>query len=267
MVAAGTLPFAGVAVLLAVVTGAAQVGFRITPSLAKPKLTNLSPKKGLERLKPGPASWELVKNIAKLVMLVAVAWGPVMGWWAHIDEPRGLDAWLSSTVALAATVLLRAGALAFVIAGADYGRNLFKHRGQLRMTRQEIREEAKSSEGSPEIKGKRRQRARELSRNRMLGDVARADVVIVNPTHVAVALRYEAGDVAPRVVAKGVNSLALKIRKIAYRNGVVVRQDVALARTLYRTTKVGHVIPGALYEAVAVVIAAAYRSRGRRAAA
>jgi flagellar biosynthesis protein FlhB len=266
MLAAGIAPFAIAATSIAVVTNIAQVGFRVTPSLAKPKLKNLSLKRGLERMKPGQQIYEMFKSVAKLALLAAVAWGPVQEWKGHLDERQGLDEALGSTLAVAGTILLRAGLLSFLIAAIDFARNLRKHRMQLKMTKQEVKEEAKSTDGNPLIKGKRRQFARELSRNRMLKSVATADVVIVNPTHVAVALKYEAGDAAPRVVAKGVNTMALKIKKLAYRHGVMVREDPPLARSLYRSTKVGHLIPTALYEAVAAVIAAAYRRRGRRAA-
>ena len=266
MLLAGTAPFVIAASSIAIVTSVAQVGFRITPTLAKPKLKNLSLKRGLERMKPTTQLYELFKSLAKLGLLTAVAWGPVTDWKAHLDERQGLDVALGSTLGLAGTILLRAGLLSFLIAAIDFARNLRKHRQQLRMTKQEIKEESKSTEGNPLIKGKRRQFARELSRNRMLKAVSTADVVIVNPTHVAVALKYEPGDPAPRVVAKGVNTMALKIKKLAFRHGVMVREDPPLARSLYRTTKVGHMIPTALYEAVAAVIAAAYRRRGRRAA-
>src|SRR5690606_2260219 len=123
-------------------------------------------------------------------------------------------------------------------------------------------EEAKQTEGDPLVKAQRRRRAQELSRNRMLREVAGADVVVTNPTHLAVALRYRDGEPAPRVVAKGADRLAAKIRKIAYRNGILVTEDKPLARALYRRCKVGAFIPGALYEAVAVVLAVAYRRYG-----
>ncbi len=114
------------------------------------------------------------------------------------------------------------------------------------------------------VKSARRRRAMEMSRNRMIADVATADVVVTNPTHLAIALHYDAEEAAPRVVAKGANKLAAKIRKEAYRNGVLVLEDKPLARTLYRRVKVGHFVPTALFEAVATVLAVAYRRRARR---
>lgn len=134
------------------------------------------------------------------------------------------------------------------------------------MSMQEVKQEHKDSEGDPLVKSQRRRRAVELSRNRMLRDVALADVVITNPTHFAVALRYADGEGAPRVVAKGADKLAAKIRGLAHRHGVLVTENKPLARALYRRCKVGHYVPAALYEAVAVVLAVAYRRRGRVAA-
>jgi flagellar biosynthetic protein FlhB len=113
------------------------------------------------------------------------------------------------------------------------------------------------------IRAKRRQRASEMSRNRMLRDVAMADVVVTNPTHLAIALRYSDGDAAPRVVAKGADHLAAKIRGIAYRSGVQVIEDKSLARALYRRVRIGGYVPAALFEAVAIVLATAYRRYGK----
>ncbi len=117
------------------------------------------------------------------------------------------------------------------------------------------------------LKAARRRRAMEMSRNRMIAEVAVADVVVTNPTHLAIALRYDPTEAAPRVLAKGANKLAAKIRREAYRNGITVLEDKPLARTLYRRVKVGHFVPTTLFEAVATVLAVAYRRRGRRKAA
>ena len=130
--------------------------------------------------------------------------------------------------------------------------------------KQEIKDESKQQEGDPLIRGMRRSKARELSRNRMIASVAEADVVLVNPVRLAVALRYRDGDLAPIVVAKGMGVMARRIRSEAYRHGVAVRQDKPLARAIYRRCQVGQMIPPELYEAVAVVLAAVLRARNRR---
>jgi flagellar biosynthetic protein FlhB len=134
----------------------------------------------------------------------------------------------------------------------------------MKMSKQELKEEYKSSEGDPMVRSARRQRAREMSRNRMIFDVGIADVVVTNPTRLAIALKYEDDEPAPRVVAKGANKLAAKIRAEARRNGVPVIEDKPLARALFRRIKIGHFIPGNLFEAVAAVLAVAYRRKAGR---
>jgi flagellar biosynthetic protein FlhB len=144
---------------------------------------------------------------------------------------------------------------------ADYLVTRVRTKRSLRMTRRELLQEHKEMEGDPLVRMQRRRRHRELSRNRMIADVATADVVITNPTHLAVALRYRPGEPAPRVVAKGAGRLAQRIRRVAYRHGILVREDPPLARAIYGRCRVGQFIPPALYEAVAIVLAVAYRRR------
>jgi flagellar biosynthesis protein FlhB len=259
-------PFLAAGVVAAVVGNVAQTGFSVSTKAAKPKLSHLSPKKGLDRLKPQQASWELVRSVGKLGLLAAVIWGPLMEFTNAAGAQRDVDAVIGRTLDMAWTVLLRTVLLMGVIAAIDYAYNRRKLNKNLMMSKEEIKQESKDSDGDPHIKGQRRRRAMELSRNRMLGEVAAADVVVVNPTHIAVALRYGDGDAAPRVVAKGADRIAAKIRKEAYRHGVLVTRDVPLARTLYRRCKVGSYVPAALYEAVAVVLALAYRRYGKVAA-
>jgi flagellar biosynthetic protein FlhB len=256
-------PFLAVAVLTALTAGFAQVGFTPMTQAAKPKLSNLSPKRGLQRFAPATAAWDLGRTVAKLGMLIVVIWGPVRDWSRRIGVDRNLDAGLSRLAEQSWTILLRGVLLAGVVAAADYLWNRSKLGRELRMSKDEVRQEAKDIEGDPMIKAKRRQRAGELSRNRMLADVTSADVVVTNPTHLAVALRYSPDEGAPRVVARGADKIAAKIRRTAYRHGVLVTEDKPLARALYRRCKVGAFVPAALYEAVAVVLAAAYRRNGR----
>lgn len=257
------VPIVGVATFAALASGFGQVGFRITPKAVKPKLSNLSPKKGLQRLAPAKAGWELGRTAIKLGLLIAIVWVPLRRW-VESPEARSLDTGLAETTAQVWALLLSVTGLAVVIAAADYGWNRYRTAKELRMSKDEVRRENKDSEGDPLVRGHRRRRAQELSRNRMLSDVATADVVVTNPTHFAVALRYADDEAAPRVVAKGTNLVAAKIRDLAHRNGVLVTENKPLARALYRRCKVGQYVPGALYEAVAVVLALAYRRRGLR---
>ena len=156
----------------------------------------------------------------------------------------------------------RMEALLVAIALLDVPLQWFRHRNRLKMTHQEAREEVRESEGDPAVKGRQRQRQREISRNRMLAAVPKADVVITNPTHFAVAIRYdEAGMGAPRVVAKGTDHLAAKIRELAMDAGVPLFEAPPLARALYAHVEIDHEIPATLYTAVAQVLAFVYQLR------
>jgi len=260
----GLVPFLGVAVILATAGGVAQVGFTLAPKAAKPKLSHLSLKKGLNRFKPAVFGWELVRTVLKLGLLLAVIWGPLTAWINRLGAPLGLMEAVGMTGDQVWVLVLRATILAIGIAAADYSVTRYRNSRELKMTKQEMKEEFKHSEGNPMVKSARRRRAMEMSRNRMIADVTLADVVVTNPTHFAIALRYLPNEPAPRVVAKGANKLAAKIRSEAYRNGVTVLEDKPLARALYRRVKIGHYVPTALFEAVATVLAVAYRRRSRR---
>jgi flagellar biosynthesis protein FlhB len=266
MASALALPFLAAATLAAVVAGVAQVGFKLTPKAAKPKLSHISPKSGLKRLKPQQAGWELVRIVTKLGLLALIVVAPIRAWAGQMTSARNLDSGLQRLSQQAFSIVTRAVLLALLIAAADYAWNRRKTARELRMSKYDVKKEHKDSEGDPLIRMQRRRRAHELSRNRMLRDVALADVVVTNPTHLAVALRYAEGDAAPKIVAKGADKIAAKIRAEAYRNGVVVTEDKPLARALYRRCKVGQHVPAALYEAVAVVLALAYRRYGKVAA-
>jgi flagellar biosynthesis protein FlhB len=262
MIVAILLPLLAVSVVAAIVAGVAQVGLKPTPKAAKPKLSHLSPKKGLQKFKPSTATWELFRSVLKLGLLVLLVWSPMREWMHEVTRDRGLDAGLARTMDQAWVLLIRVVLLAIATAAADYAWNRRKTARDIRMSKYDIKQEHKNTEGDPLLKGQRRRRQMEMSRNRMIGDVATADVVVTNPTHFAVALRYDSAEGAPRVVAKGTNKLAAKIRAAAYRNGVPVTENKPLARALYRQVKVGHFVPSALYDAVAVVLAFAYRRRG-----
>lgn len=253
-------PFLLMALVAGLAAGFGQVGFTLARKAAKPKLKYL--KRGLQRYKPSTALWELVRTVLKLGLLVAILWQPMVEWVDTLGGHRSLDQGLERTVGQAVAIVWRAALLAALIAAADYTYQRWKTNRDLKMSRQDVKREHKEQEGDPQLKSRRRRLAQEYSRNRMIRDVATADVVVTNPTHLAVALAYDPGDPAPRVMAKGADKLAERIRKEAYRNGVLVTEDKPLARELYRRVKVGKQIPAALYEAVAVVLALAYRRRG-----
>ncbi len=264
MLIVGLGPVLAVGAVLAVIGGVAQVGFVYAPKAARPKLSNLALKRGVEKFKPQTALAELVKTVGKVALLALVMWGPLQALFGEASTLHPLRTWLGMVDGLIGTVLVRALALSVVLAAADLAWSRYRTAKSQRMSKQDVRDEHKLSDGDPMIRQRRMSKAREMSRNRMIGSVAQADVVIVNPVRFAVALAYTDGDPAPRVVAKGSNRMARRIRTEAYRHGVPVTQDVALARALFRRCQVGQFVPAALFEAVAVVLAAVYRRRWQR---
>jgi flagellar biosynthesis protein FlhB len=245
----------------------AQTGLALSGKALKPKFDRLSPKKGLKRLFSPHSAWEAGKAALKLLVLTAVAWpgiahlGTALAGGGQLSNGQVLAMVSSSTMAL-----LRSTALAgLALAALDYSFQRHRVRKQIMMTKQEVKEEYKQSEGDPMTRSRIRQRQVEMSRNRMMAAVAVSSVVVVNPTHIAVALEYRQEWGAPRVVAKGQGHVAAKIRAEAERHGVPIVRDVPLARTLHSACKLGQAIPADLYEAVARLLAFVF-SLKRRAA-
>jgi flagellar biosynthetic protein FlhB len=184
-----------------------------------------------------------------------------MSWQDRVHEGWTFQSGISATGEILATIFVRVIAVSAAVAVADYLWNRRKLMRDLRMTKDEVRREAKDQMGDPLMRSRRAERGRQLSRNRMLAGVAQADVVITNPTHLAVALKYSPSEPAPRVVAKGADHAAAKIRAEARRYGILVTEDKPLARALFRRVRQGEYVPQALFEAVAVVLAIVYRRR------
>jgi flagellar biosynthetic protein FlhB len=151
-----------------------------------------------------------------------------------------------------------------VVAALDFAYQKFKYRKSLMMSKQEVKQEHKQREGDPLLKARMRSLQREMARKRMMQDVPKADVIVTNPTHIAVAIKYDADKMAaPRVVAKGADLLAQRIKDVAKKNGIPMVENVPLARALHKSVKVGGSVPRALYQAVAEVLAYVYRLKGR----
>jgi flagellar biosynthesis protein FlhB len=253
--------------LLAVIGPAALGGWLLSGQALSFKWDRLDPLKGLGRIFSTRGLVELAKALVKVAVVAAVG-GLFL--WHHRDEVSGISgAAVTSDVAHAFDLfgiffLILAGSTA-LIAAVDVPYQLWDHRRQLRMTRQEIRDEMKETEGRPEVKSRIRNVQREMARRRMMAEVHKADVVVTNPTHVAVALRYEPLRAnAPRLVAKGADLIAGRIRMVAAASDVPTVEAPTLARALYHTTKIGQEIPASLYLAVAQVLAYVYQLRGAR---
>ncbi len=253
MVAAGPACIAAVSV--AVLATAAQ-GVYLTGKTLVPKFNRLSPKSGFKRMFGVRSAWEAIKGLAKVGIIAIVAYALSRSLVPSLlSGPMPLGAVIDRTRGGLQTLIVSAAVTGLVLALADYAFQRRTVMKQLRMTKQEIKDEAKQTEGDPHVKSAIRSRQLAISRNRMLSAVASADVVLVNPTHYAVALKYEASRGAPRVVARGAGSLALKIREQARRHRVPVVEDKPLARTLYRVCDLGDEIPTELYLAVARILA------------
>ncbi|GAB6875765.1 EscU/YscU/HrcU family type III secretion system export apparatus switch protein [Thermaerobacter litoralis] len=267
---AAGVPLALAGWVVAAAAGFVQSGGLFQPGLVAPRWERVNPLAGLGRLVSRRALVELLKAPVKLAILAA-ALGPGLVR-AAADLLGAIGAPVPAVLALAGQAvqgLLWRGALAYLlVALADYAYQWWEHQQSLWMTVQEWKQDQKEAEGDPVLRQRVRQRQRQLARRRMLQEVPRADVVVTNPTHVAVALRYDpARMAAPVVVAKGLDSLALRIRQLAEAHGVPVMEEPALARALYRAVEVGREIPAAFYVAVAEVLAFVWRLRGTAAAA
>jgi flagellar biosynthetic protein FlhB len=235
----------------------AQVGFAFSGKALKPKFDRISPKKGLKRLLSPHSAWEAAKAALKLAVLTAVAWPGVAHLGAALATGGQVPAGqVLSEVASSTMGLIRSTALAgLALAAVDYAFQRRRVRKSVMMTKQEVKEEYRQSEGDPMVRQRIRQRQVEMSRNRMMAAVAVSSVVVVNPTHIAVALEYRPDLGAPRVVAKGQGFIAQRIREEAEKHNVPIVRDVPLARTLHSACKLGQAIPPNLYEAVARLLA------------
>jgi flagellar biosynthetic protein FlhB len=250
--------------VLGVVGNLAQTGWMASGSRLKPKFERLNPWAGMKKLLSPASLWEAAKSVLKLGLLTLVCLPPIMDIARLLSgTPMGMGAMLSTVGKATVHMVRNAAAAGLLLAIVDYGMQKRRLMKSLMMTKQEIKEEHRQAEGDPHVKGQIRQRQVAMSRNRMISNVARADAVIVNPIHVAVAIRYEAEKGAPRVVAKGQGEVATKIREEAERHGIPLVQEIQLARTLYKMCEVDQEIPLDLYEAVARLLAFVFALRRR----
>ncbi|MFI5377750.1 MAG: flagellar biosynthesis protein FlhB [Tepidisphaerales bacterium] len=261
------LPILLGAMTLGVFLNIAQVGFLISFERIQLNLGVLNPLQGFSRVFAGGRGLvHLVMNLLKVGLVLAVAWTAVRGRLGQIVTLQQLD-YLSAFglgMSLVFSIALRISSLLLALAALDYAWERFNHERKLRMTKQEIKEEMRHMEGDPKIKQRRRAIAIQLVNKRLKKDVPTADVVVTNPTHFAVALKYDSGAMhAPRVVAKGADFMAKRIRELAIEAGVPIIERAPLARALYRTCDVGDEIPEQFYAAVAEILAYVYELTGK----
>jgi flagellar biosynthetic protein FlhB len=274
LVLTAALPVILLVLVAAGVAGAAghllQTGLMFTPDKLKPDFKKISPIQGLKRIFGIDGLIQFAKSLIKVAVTAVLAWWMVKPHLNQLEqlatlEPAAILPFLADVLRRLVFAIL---ALLLVIAGADWFVQRQRFLARMRMTKEELKEEFKNSEGDPHVKARQRQIRAERSRRRMMQAVAKATVVVMNPTHYAVALKYVQGeDAAPLCVGKGLDAIALKIREVAEENNVPVIEDPPLARALYAAVEIDDIIPPAHYEAVAKIIGFILRQSRRRARA
>jgi len=256
------LPMLLAAAIFGLLSEFAQVGFLFTTKVLKPKPERLNPIKGLQRIFSKRAVVELLKAAMKASMFMGVAFVIMQGFIPVLVELPAMA--MTEALAEVGMVVFQIGiiiaVLHVIIAVMDYAYQRWEHEKNIRMTKKDVRDEHKDTEGDPQLQSKIRERQRFMAQQRMMQDVPGADVVITNPTHLAVALRYDGDEMfAPSLVAKGSGEVAHRIVEIARAHEIEVVEEKALAQALYHSTEVGEEIPAELYQAVAEILAFVYR--------
>jgi flagellar biosynthetic protein FlhB len=259
-------PIVAACMLAGVVVNLAQVGIRPKSQALKPNFRRLDPKSGFQRIAGKQGLVELVKNLLKISIVLWVVLSALL---PHIQDYASMVGisplqFGSETASLVKQIAYRATFAYLAIGVVDFIYQRYANEKSMRMKKEEVKEEGKGQDLPAEVKGAIRRRQREAARARMMADVPTADVIVTNPTHYSVALKYDGHSAAPTVVAKGKDLIALRIREIAKENGVPIVPDPPLARAMHASVEVGQQIPEELFAAVAQILAYVYRVAGRR---
>ena len=252
--------------IVALLSDLFQVKWRPTSKPLMPKFSKLNPIKGFQKIFSTNSIIELIKSLAKIFIIGYISYNYLKDEVSTIFLFYDMDMMqvLLQLLKIVTDLGIRISAIYMIFAFADYLYQKWKFKEDMKMTKQEVKEEYKNQEGDPQIKGKIRQKMMEASRRRMMQALPQADVVITNPTHYAVAIKYDpAVSDAPLVVAKGQDSLAMKIKEIAKEHSVEIVENKPLARMLYANVEVGEMVPPELYQAVAEVLAFVYHLQGK----
>jgi len=243
------------------------VGFLYNEEALEFDLERINPLAGLKRLVNFKALIEGLKSVAKIVLIGAVVYFVVRSQILQIPflVNMSIEQILRFTGELTIKLLGSVGIFMGVLAASDYFFQRWDLEKQMRMTKQEVKEEHKSREGDPMIKARIRRIQREMANKRMMADVPKADVIITNPTHIACAIQYDPKSMAaPKLLAKGADLMAQKIKDIARENNIPIVENKPLARTIFKTMKIGHVIPRELFTAVAQVLSYVYKLKRKK---
>lgn len=259
-------PIMGIAGLLGAASSIAQIGFLQVEDALTPKAEKLSPMEGFKRIFSMRALVEAFKSILKMGAIGVVLYFLLRSEVAQI--PYMLSYSIEQIVMYMGKVVAKllggVGGLMFIIAAADYFYQRWDLEKKMMMTKQEVKEEHKSREGDPMIKNRIRRIQREMASKRMMADVPKADVIITNPTHIAVCIKYSDNLPAPQVIAMGADNIAEKIKELAREHNIPIVENKPLARTIFKTLKIGQVIPRELFVAVAEVLSYVYRLRRKK---
>ncbi len=259
------LPVMLVIMVMSVAASMLQVGFNFTLEPLMPKFDKINPLSGFQRLFSKRSLVELIKSFIKIGVVGYFIYRFIVKETAQLPKLIFQD--LIDTLPLASSLIIdlafQIGAVILILAIIDYFYQWWEHNQSLKMSKEEIKQEFKQAEGDPQLKGKIKERQRAMAMQRMMQEVPKASVVITNPTHFAVALRYEKDMTAPVIVAKGQDFLAQRIKTLAQEHGVNIVENKMLARSLYRAVEVGDEVPPELYQAVAEVLAHVYRLKKR----
>ena len=256
------LPFFIFGVVVTILVSIVQVGWKVTTKPMAPKLDKFNPINGFKRIFSKDAIFELIKSVLKIGVILYMAYSSIKSHQNDIFILYELP--LKRAVALVGDIIINTGlkiSIVYLIVGiVDYIYNKHKFNVDMKMTKQEVKDEFKNTEGDPAIKGQQRKRMQEASQRRMMQDVPKADVVITNPTHFAVAIKYDADtNQAPVVTAKGQDYVAMKIKEIARDNNIRIVENKPLARMLFHNVELGAEIPPELYQSVAEILAMIYK--------
>ncbi|MBD5546551.1 MAG: flagellar biosynthesis protein FlhB [Lachnospiraceae bacterium] len=259
-------PILLVALAVAIICDLVQVKWKPTSKTLQPKFSKLNPIKGFKRFFSANSIVELLKSLAKLAVIGYVVYSYLQGRLSQVFILYDIS--LNQAISLIGEIVIdlgiRISAVYMIIAFLDYAYQKWKFKEDMKMTKQEVKDEYKNQEGDPQIKSKQRQRMREASMRRMMQQLPEADVVITNPTHYAVAIKYDPDKYdAPYVLAKGENHLAQRIKDVAKENNIEIVENKPLARMLYANVDIGELIPPELYQAVAEVLAFVYHLKGK----
>ena len=260
-------PVLFVAMCIGVLAQVAQIGILYSPDILELNFERVNPLSGFKKLFSKQAMFEAVKGVIKFAVIIAVVYIYVKddlvryNAFMHMEVSQSFFHAKDLLMKISFAILLAWG----VIAMLDFAWQKYTYKQKLMQTKQQIKQESKEQDGNPEVKQRIRQIQREMSRKRMIQDVKTADVIITNPTHISIVLKYDSETmVSPVIIGKGQDHLAMKIREIAKEHNIPIVENVQLARTLYKTVKVGHPVPRNMYKAIAEVLAFVYKLKKKR---